>query len=405
MIIVLTANLCFAPLLRFILTNFVEPQTGVSITFETASGNFFKGRVNLFNYTIQRKNHPESNFNLKGDTLNIHVSMSELVSGVIALKFLSIAETKGSVEWVGKPEKPEEKRNFRIDRLQINGLHIDFVDRTIEKPFQANLDIFVDIRTISSSLSQCYTAFFKDNTWAIVKINNIPFVRETKGGKAVCQMDTVPIALFTPYLVLLECFNTGSMNIQMADKTDENGQKMRLSITLNKDCTVKMPEKMFEPAVRFAFQQLDKSTNASQRDIQVKLEKLRVQIETADQYMATVFRLPGLEDVRKKYNELKTKYAELKIKLELLKATVLMDALNRFLQSGIPIEFDLLIANDEVHLDMDSAFTGVLEKTYVEGLKNYGANINVLLDIVPQFFGDGKKIEQPLNKIKDLLRF
>jgi hypothetical protein len=218
----------FEPLLRFSLRN-VKNRFNVSITFDKAEGSFWTGKIQLQNVSVLRKNCQTSDFDLKGNNVEIDLSMVNLLYWSFVFESVNVSGFKGTWEQIGKSDKLKPRKSFRIDRLSMEDIQIDFTDRTLEKePFK----IAIKLDNIESvplrSDWAMFDVLFRSRGHG--SVNDIPFKIDSGKGKYFWQMDNVPVNLFAYYIDALHWFDEGKIDLVIENKFDKNEVSMHWSL-------------------------------------------------------------------------------------------------------------------------------------------------------------------------------
>lgn len=228
----------FESILRYSLRN-AESRTKISVDFDKASGSLWTGRVKLDNVVIRRPKHSISQFDLKGETVELDLSVTKLLRWSFVFESVRISGFEGKWEQVGKSVQLKPRRNFRIDRLTMEDIRFDYVDRTAEKPFQATLVLdSLESAPLRSNLAMFDVLF---RTKAAGNVNGIPFVIDSEKGKHFFRMNDVPIRLFSPYVGLFEWFDSGNVDILVENRFEEKNVTMHWSLTF-RDFHARAPE-------------------------------------------------------------------------------------------------------------------------------------------------------------------
>lgn len=228
----------FESLLRYSIRN-TESRTKISVDFDKASGSLWTGKVKLDNIAVRRLKHPTSQFDLKGKTVELDLSVIKMLRWSFVFESVNISGFEGTWEQVGKSVQLKPRRNFRIERLTMDAVQFEFIDRTQEKPFQATLVIDSMESTPLRSNMAMFDLMFRSRAKGTV--NKLPFVVDSEKGKHYFRMEQVPIRLFSPYIGVLDWFETGNVDILIEDAFEGKDVKIQWSLVFH-DFHVKAPE-------------------------------------------------------------------------------------------------------------------------------------------------------------------
>ncbi|MDR3234783.1 MAG: hypothetical protein LBT46_14170 [Planctomycetaceae bacterium] len=366
-----------APILRYFLRS-LERTTGISVTFSeiqrSSHGLVFK------NCRFQRKNHPVSNFDIEAKEINLNLRIIQYLIATDKRKALVINDLQGIYEQAGKAEK-QTLSDLEFDLLALSNVKIRFTDRTIEKPFEA--DLFLSgLEIVPFRSSEPLLSILRSKGSG--KFNESPLQFDFVENRAFGMTD-IPVNLFASYVPLMDCFETGTVTFQMTNLSEENNIKLRLIIMLQQGCTVKEPEALRIAANRFgsesALRQLRKIDDTRLNDMLARWEIIKPFLDSHNPLVRLAIR-KILQTIKEKYN---LDIAELKSKLDNIQERVLTAVLNHFLRSGRMLEFDVRIIENELVFDLDKSFNEMLEKTYQEELGSYAAIIELLFNVIRNF--------------------
>ena len=385
-----------APVLRIIFSC-VETQTGISITFEKAHLYLVKGPTLLINgLTIKRQNHHDNNFDIKADQLEI------LIDSFIP----STVHISGLLGTYARIGKSTTSTKAYVSVLTVEDAQIDFIDRTLEKPFQTTIQIekFDATAIPNTSLFEPYicSALGQISSAKFIVQHNNSF--EAGNIKQNVWLIDVPLGLFASYAPILDdIFVSGSMNIQIDDISDATQKKLRVAVILLPDCQIKSADDILVPAIQTALQKLDQFSLPALHDLKGKIEKLKMSSESLrselDKVAQIVDTLKVLvpRDVREKYEHYKsqydrarnayeewnTKYTTLLQELDRVKNRIVEDTFQHFIKSGVPIELDLQEVDGAWQCDWYDIAVRLIEKTYQKQITTeYQNRIHEMLDSV-----------------------
>ena len=381
-VLLLAAIVFPAPILRYAFSR-VEAETDIVFTFDRAYFYLADGPFLVVDgLSIKRQNHPASNFNLRADT----VQMPTMVPKDFTSPVLFITGLRGTCERVGiestdKNESASEERFF-LQMIYLRDAEVGFIDRTLEKPFQTmvKIDEFCTMRALRPVLFEPYicTAAGQVST---AKVD----VRLPENGSQEIDFSEVPLGLFAPYApVLNDIFAEGSMNIRIDDLTDKTHKKLRVKITLLPDCEIKPANEILAPVIQEALQALDHSSVPALHDLKGKIDRLktvstslRSKVDKAAPIVGAVLAIAApnakeeYEKIKSQYDQITNAYDEWNGKFEMLahdmdniKVGIVNDTFRYFVDSGIPIEVELLEVDGEWQCDWYETAIQLIEKHY-----------------------------------------
>ncbi len=164
---ILTANFLFFEATVRTVANRVAKRSGVTIKFETASGNLFSGTLQFEKVRVIRRGHPKSDYNLQIEKLHLQFSvLSLLAQGRRHLTRLEVQGIEGTFDRIA-PGDPEQKKPLFVRDLDVGDLKLKVAD--FSPPGGAvNFNLDVDRLAIDDY----------DNEWAIWEIL---FTSNTRG--------------------------------------------------------------------------------------------------------------------------------------------------------------------------------------------------------------------------------
>ena len=393
------------PVLRLALP-YIEAKTGMAVSFESVRIDFEGFFLNIDGLAVKRQNHHASNYDLKVEKVRVPVR------GLVEPSFLvlSVSGLRGTYEKIGsesteKTDNSEHKESTASEKtymksLMLQDVQVDFIDRTLEKPFQATIQVekFVALKTNTVSLFEPYACLgngqISSATLAIVRQDDRPRI----------ALSEVPFGLLSPYApVLDDIFVSGGMNIVVDDFSNETQKKLRVNILLLPDCRIKSADEILAPAIQAALQKLDQSSIPALRDVKEKIdrlkttsESLRTELDKVAQIVDTL-KVLAPRDVREKYenfksrydrarasyNEWDTKFETLLRELDQVKVGIVNDTFRHFIESGTPIEIELQQVNGEWQYDWYEVVVRLIERNYQMLIATqYQRRIQEILDSV-----------------------
>jgi len=375
-----------APVLRYVFSR-VEAQSGIALTFESAQYGFgtltFKGAdigsLTINGLAAKRQQHHADNFDLKAEK----VKVSLMPSGIVQVSGL-----RGSYERMPSdlavPNKGGQNenvtaspKNYQLVALLLEDAEVDFIDRSLEKLFQATIKVenFAALQLGSPSLFEPYACL------GTGQIGSATFVIERQDDKQKIEFSEVPFGLLVPYASALDdIFVSGSMNMQIDDLSDKTQKRVRVSIWLLPDCRIKPANEIVAPAIQSALQTLDQSALNDVRYLKGQIDRLRKVSESWSAELEGVSRMMDSlgalvpRDIRTKYDKYKNQfdrsrsiYVEwdnLTQELDRLKIDVVEDTFHQFIASGMPIEIDLHEVDGVWQYDTYAIVVRLVENNY-----------------------------------------
>ena len=322
---------------------------------------------------------------------------------------LLISGLRGTFERVGNGENadndPATDGKYHLQILTLKDSNINFIDRTLESPFQTTVQIenFTVAHSPRPSLFEPYSI-----TSAQGQIDSAPFAGITENDKQRMGVLELPLGLLAPYApVLDDIFVSGSMNIRIDDHTDATQKKLRVSIHLLPDCQIKSADEILAPAIQTALQKLDQSSVPDLYDLQRKIATWKTNVDALraelDRAVQIIDRLKVLAppDVRERYEKFKSQYdratadyAEWNGKFETLvreldrvKVRIVEDTFQHFIRSGTAIEIDLQEVEGKWEYDAYQTVLRLIERNYRAIIAaEYQPRIQELRDAVDRLF-------------------
>ncbi|MDR2704546.1 MAG: hypothetical protein LBC02_02090 [Planctomycetaceae bacterium] len=229
----------FESLFRFSLRQ-AENRTNIAVTFDKVEGSFWTGNIQLNNVTVSRQNHKISNFDLRGEEVEIDLSMSHLLCWSFVFESVKISGFKGTWEQIGKSDKLKPRRSFRIDHFSMNDIQLNFMDRTLEKgQFQTMIKLDTMESVPLRSNWAVFDILFRSRGRG--SINDIPFIVDSEKGKHFYRINDLPIEFFAPYVGMLDWFDKGKIDLLIENKLGSNEVAMHWSLIVH-DFHARVPE-------------------------------------------------------------------------------------------------------------------------------------------------------------------
>jgi len=388
--VLLVAAVMFpAPIVRCVFSR-IEAQSGIALTFDKVYFYLQDGAfLSIEGLALKRKNHHASNFDLRIDNVRMPAMMPHDFSSPVLL----VSGLSGTYERIGND--PEVggggigggKRgggNTYIHALLLLDSEVDFVDRTLEKPFRGTIQVkeCSIFKTSSPSLLEPYTFS------AHGQIGSAKFTTDFTKGAAIedygglqMEITEIPLGFFAPYApVLDDIFDSGNMNITIDDLTDETQKRIRVAVILLPDCRIKSADKIVAPAIQAALQTLDQSALNELSDLKGKIERLKTVSESWYTELEGVSRIIDTlsvlapRDVREKYDKFKNQYDRARAiysewdiltkSFDRLKIRIVEDTFQQFIASGVPIKIDIQEVNGTWQFDAYETVVHLVENNY-----------------------------------------
>jgi hypothetical protein len=133
--LVLIELFLFAPALRIALDQ-IELRSGVDITFQSASGSLFLGRLVLGDVTVRSNSVRNVDFSLTIRSLELDVDMLHIYRAAMPVELVRAAGVRGELVRRESGGGVPTMHAFDITRLELEDVQIDFQD-TIGAPFRS----------------------------------------------------------------------------------------------------------------------------------------------------------------------------------------------------------------------------------------------------------------------------
>lgn len=365
----------------------IEKETGTAITFEKAYFYLADGSfLYVKGLAVKRQNHHSMNFDLHAES----VRMPAMIPADFYSPVLGITGLQGTIERMGSDpvNEGEQQEKTTSDTTFINILvlvdsEVEFIDRTLETPFRATVQIenFVVGTTEEASL---FTPYFCEGKGHIGSAK-FEIIHHPDKLNPTIEVAGIPLAVLAPYApVLDDVFDSGSLNIQVDDISDKTQKRVRVSLTLQPNCTIKSVNDILAPTLQTALRQLDQSSASDLQDLRGKIERLKTAAESVrgkmDEVAQIVDRLSFLapRDVREEYEKFKSQYDKAKAgheewstklgtleqELDYVKIRIVEDTFKTFINAGIPIEMELQEVDGKWQYDGYAVVIGLIKKNY-----------------------------------------
>jgi hypothetical protein len=108
----------------------VKQSHGIVVTYQSAEGNWLKGRAELRGARLERRGHQISDFDLTVNRLQMDCDARKAIAGQFAFESVVANSVRGQYTKIGKRSGTGPRRHYTIDRLTIGDLQLDYVDRS-----------------------------------------------------------------------------------------------------------------------------------------------------------------------------------------------------------------------------------------------------------------------------------
>lgn len=218
--VILINTVFFDATLRHLM-NRIEEKTGISVTYDSAEGNYFSGRITFLGLKAIRKDHSTSNFDLKTSHVNTDVDMGSIFSSTIRIESLEISDLEGSFQRVAPPSESRFTSDFEIERFVLDGANIGYEDHSRGEPsVKAHLAVkHMDCQKLRGPLA-VFDLLLRSNMDGA--IDGIPVAITTQGdatGRTTAwKTGKIPLALVREYVGgPFEWIKSGSVEVDVDD--------------------------------------------------------------------------------------------------------------------------------------------------------------------------------------------
>jgi hypothetical protein len=108
----------------------IERSHGIAVTYQSAEGNWLKGRAKLGGARAVRRGHAISDFDLTIDGLDVDCDARRIISGEFAIESVVARSVRGRFTKNGRRDPSQPRQHYTIDRLTIGDMQLDYVDRS-----------------------------------------------------------------------------------------------------------------------------------------------------------------------------------------------------------------------------------------------------------------------------------
>jgi hypothetical protein len=133
--LVIIELLLFAPALRIALDQ-IELRSGVDVTFRSARGSLFLGRLELDDVTVRRSGGQGVDFSLTIRSLELDVDMLHIYRRAVPVELVRAVGVRGEIIRRETGARPPPPHAFEVGRLELEDVQIDFQD-TLAAPFRS----------------------------------------------------------------------------------------------------------------------------------------------------------------------------------------------------------------------------------------------------------------------------
>lgn len=246
----------FQPTLRLALA-YVRWKTEIAVDFDHASGNLWTGHVRLEGVTVRRTDHPTCRFDLEAERIEIDLSYWSLYAPqgwFNATVFETVEIEKLHGKWdqfdaakapalIQEPEEPKKggrkRKNFRIDRLEMSEVSLDYTDHGREgEPLQVELVIeHLESKPLRSYLA-LFDVLFRSNLHG--SVDGIAYRFEKREGETLWTCNDLPVAVLAAYFGKpFDWFEKGEVDISVENRW-KDGITMNWSLVF-RDFHVRAP--------------------------------------------------------------------------------------------------------------------------------------------------------------------
>jgi len=198
-----------------------ERQTGIAVTFNSASGSLWTGAIELHDVTIQRTTGETSNFDLSARTFGIDLSVGDLLLLKPVFERVELQGLRGTYDRVGLPEKLQPRRSFRLGRLVVNDALVQVTDHT--RPNKVQVQLQIDSLAVEPLRSDwaVFDLLFRGN--AAGRIDGHEFSIATReileGRETHWRGEGLPVGLLASYVGgPLDWIKSGALDVEVTDR-------------------------------------------------------------------------------------------------------------------------------------------------------------------------------------------
>ncbi|MGL6195793.1 MAG: hypothetical protein ACRC2T_13335 [Thermoguttaceae bacterium] len=268
MLTVFIANTFFLDsVVRFVLRK-VHDQTNIEVQFDNAKGSFFNGQIRLEGITIKRQNHGISNIDIKGESIDLNLSLSDLLHWSVVFDTIKISKFTGTWEQVGKTDQElKPQKSFTINQLLLDDVDIDFSDRTL-MPLKVNvkLDKLKSLQ-IRSDYVLLDTLFHSQGNGSV---NKIPFIIDSEDGKCVFRINNFPTEVSVAQFGFNDWLIKGKSDIVI--KTAIGDSEIAINLNLKLTCGVETLKEVPLP-VKLLLSSINQKLKPIQQEFNVQMKE------------------------------------------------------------------------------------------------------------------------------------
>ena len=419
LIIFVSALVYPAPIFRMVFER-IENQTDIAITFDRVYFSYDiekepadalrRGRMTFKGLNVKRQDHPVFNFNLTAETV-------QFAFLPFRYRHSTVSGLRGIVEKTGeRPMNHHTEPEMNNDLMQtfrlrfLEDVEIDFIDRTLAKPFQMTIQIVTasmsqnEANTVSLFAPYVFSGFGQiDSANFVIAREGLP----PDNFEQQAKITEIPIALFAPYApVLDDVFAAGTMNMGIEDLSDATQKKIRLAITLLPDCRIKPANEILAPALQIALQNLDSDVLPALLELQNRVvrlrnnsEAIRAELERVTEIL-DVLRVLAPRDVRERYDNFRARYDRAKTnyeewnsrveslvwELDGIKVRVIEETFQRFIETGDPIVMEVYETDGDWQFDAYGMLVHLIESNYRVLVLEFRQHLREVLNAVDRLF-------------------
>lgn len=131
----------FEPVTRWSLGH-LEKRSGIKVDFAEATGSFWTGEFNFRQLTARRSTHDKSRFDISVESIELDVSMTNLLWRKVVFEKLSIREVRGEWDQLARSDKLKARRSFQLNQFTMDDVTLRYTNRTLgQQPLAVTLRI------------------------------------------------------------------------------------------------------------------------------------------------------------------------------------------------------------------------------------------------------------------------
>ena len=211
--LILIINFFFFETAIGIVLDRIESRTGITVTFDSAEGSLFTGKLLMKGVTLKREKHPHRRFDLKVKEVSMDMDMTSLMIFRMRLEEAGITGLKGVVRRVGEEnvsKRRKRRKNFVIEKLVLKDADLDiFVSESVDDDGTENRSSTVlYVERLESSAFHSRTSVYdflfrshgkgilKDSSFLIEKYDSVL----GNAGQSRWYVESFPVELLAAYI-------------------------------------------------------------------------------------------------------------------------------------------------------------------------------------------------------------